>query len=172
MNGASCSPYRAWHEEVGKLWLLPREKPAQGEGLTDKAASFALQGAAEEAGVGEGAGWCHRAGSQSLRTGPCPDRDGCGPGTRSGVEEQRAGEPGGAPRARSGAEQGEEGWLEADAGLAEEEWEEEQPLAGPWRAREEEEVGEGVVAEEECWSCGLLSLLGIQVCCQRNLNWS
>ncbi|MEQ2181609.1 hypothetical protein GOODEAATRI_013333 [Goodea atripinnis] len=77
---------------------------------------------------------------------------GSGPGTKSGGEVQRGVGPGGAPQARSGEEQGEEGLLEGDAGQAEEEWEEDRCLVGPCRAREEEVVGEGVVAEEECWS--------------------
>lgn len=152
MDGASWCPHRAWHEEAGKPWLLLRERPAQVEGPTDKVTSFELQGVAVEVVVGVGAGWCHLTGSQSFHSGPCPGRAGGGPGIRSGVVARRAVVLGGAPQARSGVEQGEEGWLEADAGLAEEEWEEEQRLAGPWRAKEEEVVGEGVAVEEECWS--------------------
>lgn len=73
---------------------------------------------------------------------------------------------------RSGEEQGLAGWPGAAAGAAEEEWEEEECPAGSRMVTGEAEGEEGEAAEEECWSCGLLSGLETGVCCRKNLNWN
>lgn len=114
MDGASWSPRRERCAVAGRPWLRLRGKPAQAEDPTNRAASSALRGGAEEVAVVGEAGWCRLNGFQS----PCPGRGGDGLETRSGGAAPRAAGPGGERPGRSEAEQGEAGWPEADAGLA------------------------------------------------------